>query len=77
VSEEPPVVLALGTSFGFFSVVGALGATWVVGRLLGGWAGWLVGPFVASAVYLALTSAELLLARGLRDLVGIEKMEDR
>jgi hypothetical protein len=77
VPEEPPVVMALGTSFGFFSVLGALGATWLLGHFLGGWAGWLVGPFVASTVYLALTSAELLLARGLRELAGFEKLEER
>lgn len=77
VPEEQPVVLALGTAFGFFSVVGALGATWLVAWGLGGWAAWLVGPFVASAVYLLLTSAELLLARGLRAVAGIEKMEER
>jgi hypothetical protein len=76
VPEEPAVVLALGASFGFFSVVGSLGATWLVAWALEGWTGWFLGPFVASSVYLALTSGELLLARGLRHVAGIEKMED-
>lgn len=76
VREEPPIILALGTAFGLGSIIGALGGTWLIAWALGGWLAWLVGPFVASAVYLVLTGAELLLARILRDRSGLEKLEE-
>lgn len=74
--EEPPVVLALGTALGLGSILGALAATWLVAWALQGWLAWLVGPFAASGVYLVLTGVELLLARGLRDAAGLEKLEE-
>jgi hypothetical protein len=77
VSEEPPIVLALGTSFGFFSIAGALGVSALLAWALHGWLAWLVAPFAASAVYLALTAGELLLARKVRDVAGIERLEER
>jgi hypothetical protein len=77
VAEEPPVVLALGTSLGFFSIAGALGVTALLAWTLHGWLAWLVGPFAASAVYLALTAVELTLARKVREVVGIERLEER
>jgi hypothetical protein len=76
VREEPPIVIVLGTAFGFASILGALAGTWLAASLLKGWLAWLIGPFVASSVYLVLTGAELLLARVLRDASGLEKLEE-
>ena len=40
VEGEPPIVLALGTSFGFVSVAAAIGIAAFVGWLLPAWVGW-------------------------------------
>jgi hypothetical protein len=77
VAKEPPIVLAFGSSFGFVSVSGSLGAAALVGWGLQGWPGWFVGPFAASGAYLLLSALELLLARAMRAIFGREHLEER
>jgi hypothetical protein len=77
VEGEPPIVRAIGTSVSFASVSGGIGAAALFAWVLGGWPAWLVGSFAASAVYLVLTALELVLARGVRVLLGREKLEER
>jgi hypothetical protein len=77
VAREPPIVLAFGTSFGFISVSGALGAAALTAWALHGWPAWFLGPFVASAAYLLLSALELLLARAVRAVVGREHLEEQ
>jgi hypothetical protein len=77
VEDEPPIVLALGTSFGFLSISGALGAATLIGWGLAGWPGWFLGGFAASAVYLLLSGLELVVGRGLRALFGREHLARR
>jgi hypothetical protein len=76
VQQEPPIVLAFGTSLGFISVSGALGAAALVAKSVPGAAGWLVGPFVASGAYLVLSALEFVLARAVRAVVGVEHLEE-
>jgi MFS family permease len=77
VEGEPPVVLALGTSIGVVSVCAAIGAATVFGWLLDDWLAWLVGSFAASAVYLFASALELVVARGVRALLGRDKLAER
>lgn len=77
VAREPPIILAFGTSFGFLSVSGSLGAAALVGWGFDGWAGWLVAPFAASGTYLLLSALELLLARAVRAVIGREHLEEQ
>jgi hypothetical protein len=77
VEGEPPIVLSLGSSFGFVSVAGAIGAAAIVGAFLGGWVAWTVGAFCASSAYLILTGLEFVVARGLRSLFGLRHLRDR
>jgi hypothetical protein len=76
VAEEPPIVRALSTSLGVVSVSGALGVAALVAWGLEGWAGWLLGPFAASATYLLLSGAEFVLARAARAIRGVERLEE-
>jgi len=75
--EEPPVVIAFGTSFGMVSVTGALGVAALCGWLLPGWIGWLVGGFAASTAYIVLGAFELVFAYALRALLGEHTLEER
>jgi hypothetical protein len=77
VEGEPPIVLSLGTSLGFVSVVAAISLAALVGWLLGDWLAWILGGFVASGGYLLLGAVELLLARAVRALLGLEHLEER
>jgi hypothetical protein len=70
--EEPPVVQALGASFGVASVSGGIGLAALVGWAASGWIAWLVGPFAASGVYLLLTALEFVLARWITESAGLE-----
>src|SRR5581483_11370500 len=74
VAREPPIVLAFGSSLGFVSISGTLGIAALVAWGLGGWVAWLVAPFAASSAYLLLSALELVLARALRALRGVEKL---
>jgi hypothetical protein len=75
--QEPPVVIAYGTSVGFISVLLSIGSAWGSAALFHGWLGWLVGGFVFSIVYLVASGFELVLGHALRQLTGVEHLEER
>jgi hypothetical protein len=74
--EQPREVRVLGSSIGFFSVLGALALVWLLATLLSGWVAWLVSAFAASVAYLALSAFELALARVLWPLLPAETIAD-
>jgi hypothetical protein len=75
--DEPPVVIAFGTSFGFVSIAAALGAAAFFGWALPYWIGWAAAGFFASTTYLVGSALELTFARGVRALVGPDHLEER
>jgi hypothetical protein len=77
VRQEPAIVLALGSSLGFVSVLGSLGVAALIAWGAQGWAAWLIAPFGASAAYLVLSALELVLARGIRAVTGREHLEEQ
>jgi hypothetical protein len=77
IEDEPPIVLALGTSFGFISVSTAVGAAALFAWVLPDWVGWAVGAFAASLSYLLITAVEFVLARGVRSLTGRKHLKER
>lgn len=60
---EQSDVVALGSAFGFASVGLAVGAAALAAELLGGWLGWLIGPLLASSLYVVASGIEMSLAR--------------
>jgi hypothetical protein len=58
-------VQAVGTSMNVLSVVGGLGAAWLVGEAMSHAATWAVAPFAAGVVYLVLESLETALGERL------------
>jgi hypothetical protein len=77
IEGEPPIVLSMGTSLGFLSVGGSIAVAALVGSFLGSWVAWTLGAFLASASYLVLSALELVLARGVRALLGRERLRER
>jgi hypothetical protein len=77
VEGEPPIVLALGASFGFLSITVAVAAAALAGWVLSSWSAWLVGGFAGSAVYLLATALELVFARVVRALLGRDHLRER
>jgi hypothetical protein len=77
VEGEPPIVLSLGTSFGFLSVAATIGIAAFVGWLLSSWVAWLLGAFAASSAYLVLSALEFVAARALRALLGLGHLRER
>lgn len=59
---EPSEVVALGASFSFISVGLAVGAAALVATILSGWLAWLLGPALASIVYVLGSGIEMALA---------------
>jgi hypothetical protein len=57
--DEPPNVKDVGSSVSVLSVGLAMACAYALGRLLGGFAAWPVGSFVATSVYLFLFGVEL------------------
>jgi hypothetical protein len=70
VEREPPLVVAVGTSFSILSASAALGAAALLGWLLDGWAAWLFGALGATVVYLLAGALEIAVARSVRPLTG-------
>lgn len=58
-------VQALGTALNVLSVLGGLGAAWLLGTLMSHQAVWGVAPFVGAIVYLVMESLETALAERL------------
>lgn len=59
---EPSEVVALGAAFGFISAGLGVGAAALSGELVAGWPVWLLGPLVASSVYVLGSGFEMALA---------------
>src|SRR5437764_8321592 len=63
VKEEPPVVLALATSFGVLSISAAAGVAALIGWGIGGWVAWGLGALLATWTYLSVAAMEVAVAR--------------
>jgi hypothetical protein len=74
--DQPREVRVLGSSIGFFSVLGVLALVWLLATVLSGWIAWLISVFAASVAYLALSAFELALARVLWPLFPAETIAD-
>ncbi len=59
---EPSEVVALGSAMAILSVSSAVGVGALTGTFLRSWIGWLLGPFGATVVYLAVVGIEMALA---------------
>jgi hypothetical protein len=70
VDQEPPVVVALATSFSAVSTSAAVGLAALLGWLVGGWAAWLLGALLPTWAYLGVSALEIALARGVHLTVG-------
>lgn len=57
--REPNRVVLVATATDFLSVAAGVATTAGAGALLSGWAAWLVGPFLASIVYVLIQALEL------------------
>lgn len=69
VEQEPPVVVALATSFSIISVSAGVGVAALFGWGLGGWLAWLIGSVLATWAYLSIAALEMALARGVQTTV--------
>jgi hypothetical protein len=56
-------VVALGTGFGFVSVLVAIGTATLVADVVDGGSGWPVGAFLATCVYVLLAGVEMSVAK--------------
>jgi hypothetical protein len=65
VEQEPPVIVALSTSFSVLSISAGVGLTALLGWGLGGWGAWLLGALLGSWVYLSVSALEMAVARNL------------
>lgn len=77
VDEEPPVVVALSTSFSAVSISAAVGLAGLLGWALGGWVAWLLGALLGTWVYLSVSALEMALARSLHLAVAEGEPEHR
>ncbi|MCW3033276.1 MAG: hypothetical protein JWM60_1621 [Solirubrobacterales bacterium] len=77
VEQEPPVVLALATSFSVLSISGGAGVALLIGWALGGWISWLLGALLATWAYLSIAALEVAAARLLHLSVSDEDPENR
>lgn len=65
VEREPPVIVALSTSFSVLSISAAVGLSLLLAWGLGGWAAWLLGALLGTWVYLSVSALEMAVARTL------------
>jgi hypothetical protein len=77
VEREPPVVVALGTSFSIVSGSAGVGIAALIGWQLDGWIPWLAGSAAAAAVYLLVAALEIAVGRGAHVLAGTRDLEQR
>lgn len=56
-------VVALGTGFGFVSVLVAIGTATLVAEIVDGGSGWPLGAFLATCVYVLLAGVEMAVAK--------------
>jgi hypothetical protein len=77
VEQEPPVIVALSTSFSFISVSVAVGLAALLGWGIGGWGAWLLGALLGTWMYLSVSALEMAVARALHITVGDVDPEHR
>jgi hypothetical protein len=77
VDREPPMVVALATSFGVLSISAAVALTALFGSAVGGWVAWLLAALCGTWLYLSISAAEMAVARTLHLVVGDQDPEDR
>jgi MFS family permease len=77
VEREPPVVVALATSFAMVSTSAGVGVAALVGWVVGGWPAWFLGGLLPTWCYLAVAALEVALSRGLHEAVGDVDPEER
>jgi hypothetical protein len=77
VDREPPLVVALGTSFSVVSATAAVGVASLIAWLLGGWGAWLLAAFAGAVVYLLLAALEIAAGRGVHRVAGTSDLERR
>jgi MFS family permease len=77
VKEEPPVVMALATSFSFLSISAGAGVATLIGWGIGGWLSWLLGSLLATWSYLSVSALEVASARLLHITVGGRELARR
>ena len=77
VEQEPPIVIALATSFSVVSTSAAVGLAALLGSALGGWSAWLLGSLLPTFVYLGVSALEIALARNVHLTVGEADPADR
>ena len=65
VEQEPPVIVALSTSFSVLSISAAVGLALLLGWALGGWAAWLLAALLGTWMYLSVSALEMAIARTL------------
>lgn len=77
VDREPPVVMALATSFAVVSTSAGVGITALLGWGIGGVTAWLIAPVLSTWAYLSVAALEIALSRGLHEAVGDVAPEER
>jgi hypothetical protein len=77
VEREPPLVVAVGTSFSVVSSCAGIGLAALLAWQVGGWITWLCGSLAAAVVYLLASALEIAAARGLHTVAGTEDLERR
>ncbi|HEY0515697.1 MAG TPA: hypothetical protein VGD00_01135 [Solirubrobacteraceae bacterium] len=77
VQEEPPVVVALATSFSALSISAGVGIAALIGWQLGGWWSWLLGALLATWVYLSVAALEVAASRALHLTLGGKDPRER
>lgn len=65
--DETSDVIALGTGFGFLSVLAAIGAAALAAAVVDGGAGWPLGAFLASTAFVLLSGVEMSVAKVLQE----------
>ncbi|HLJ03969.1 MAG TPA: hypothetical protein VKT31_11050 [Solirubrobacteraceae bacterium] len=77
VEQEPPVVMALATSFSVLSISAGVGATALLGSAVGGWVAWLLAGLISTWLFLSIGALEMALSRNLHLRVADEAPEER
>ena len=77
VEREPPVVMALATSFGVLSISAGAGVAGLIGWGIGGWLSWLLAALLATWTFLSVSALEVATARLLHITVGKKDVSRR
>ena len=67
IRPERSEVVLLASAFNPLSAVAGVGAAALVGVVLDGWWAWLLGPFLATTVYIVLTGANMAAASAVEE----------